>query len=108
MKWKYCAFYSDIKLRPQGASTEQVGLLNLFAVDRLSNGYIHQTVVDIQNIDTVKDQQVKSGVTLKFFFNYAAVPVGTVLDNGPRTEKSMGRKVYDDFLNSTVETVYAK
>ena len=108
LKWKYCAFYSDIKLRPQGATTEQVGLLNLFALDRLSNGYVHQTVVDIQNIDTAKDKQVKSGVTLKFFFNYVAAQAGTVLDDRPRTEKSMGRKVYDDFLNSTVETVYSK
>ena len=108
LKWKYCAFYSDIKLRPEGASTEQVGLLNLFSVDSLSNGYIHQTVVDIQNIDTAKDEQLKSGVTLKFYFQYAAVKAGTVLDNRPRTEKSMGRKVYDDFLNSTVETVYSK
>ena len=41
-------------------------------------------------------------MTIKFFFHYPAVDP-SVLEEKPREEKNMARKVYDDFLAPAVD-----
>ena len=66
-KWKYCGYYTGLE-RPEDEEQQDADLGQLFEFDVRPPAILHYTVVDVRNDDA--EEEVKTGVTIKFFFNY--------------------------------------
>lgn len=100
LRWKYCGFYTGLKTETVDERTPAEDFDQLLKFEVRPQGFVHFTVLDIQNEDAA--EEVARGVTIKFFFDYEAPEEEPEPEEETPGDKDFATKVYDDFITTAV------